>query len=229
MTAASVWSQQAVLAIYQATFACWVNLIDNPADVADPAALRAGPKDAYLEPWADTGLPTPDTMYDLLGTMQLLVNAGARDRGPVVELTHPELEEQGLAIGRRVPTILPALCEQLLGWVAEGLPARRCANETCNRLFTHPPAFAIHRKSCGNESPTLSPPRSPRIAPINSANNSLWYADDELLNSEIQFISETEREAFNPDGVCNPGKVIPTTRFCVESNPKARGYDEVPI
>jgi len=37
------------------------------------------------------------------------------------------------------------------------------------------------------------------------------------------------REAFNPDGVCNPGKIIPTTRFCVESNPKARGYDAVPI
>jgi glycolate oxidase subunit GlcD len=37
------------------------------------------------------------------------------------------------------------------------------------------------------------------------------------------------RESFNPDGVCNPGKIIPTTRFCVESNPKARGYDEVPL
>ncbi|MAG33323.1 MAG: FAD-binding oxidoreductase [Deltaproteobacteria bacterium] len=37
------------------------------------------------------------------------------------------------------------------------------------------------------------------------------------------------REIFNPDGVCNPGKIIPTTRFCVEANPKARGYDEVPI
>ncbi len=37
------------------------------------------------------------------------------------------------------------------------------------------------------------------------------------------------REAFNPDGACNPGKIIPTTRFCVESNPKARGYDEVPL
>jgi glycolate oxidase subunit GlcD len=37
------------------------------------------------------------------------------------------------------------------------------------------------------------------------------------------------REAFNPDGACNPGKLIPTTRFCVESNPKARGYDAVPI
>ncbi|MCB9724105.1 MAG: FAD-binding protein [Spirochaetaceae bacterium] len=37
------------------------------------------------------------------------------------------------------------------------------------------------------------------------------------------------RETFNPDGVCNPGKLIPTTRFCVEANPKARGYGEVPI
>jgi glycolate oxidase subunit GlcD len=37
------------------------------------------------------------------------------------------------------------------------------------------------------------------------------------------------REAFNPDGACNPGKLIPTTRFCVESNPKARGYDAVPL
>jgi glycolate oxidase subunit GlcD len=37
------------------------------------------------------------------------------------------------------------------------------------------------------------------------------------------------RDTFNPDGLCNPGKIIPTTRFCVESNPKARGYDAVPI
>jgi len=37
------------------------------------------------------------------------------------------------------------------------------------------------------------------------------------------------RGAFDPDGVCNPGKLFPTTRSCVESNPKARGYDEVPF
>jgi glycolate oxidase subunit GlcD len=37
------------------------------------------------------------------------------------------------------------------------------------------------------------------------------------------------RESFNPDGACNPGKIIPTTRFCVEANPKARGYEEVPL
>jgi FAD/FMN-containing dehydrogenase len=37
------------------------------------------------------------------------------------------------------------------------------------------------------------------------------------------------RAAFDPDGVCNPGKVLPTPRFCVEANPKARGYDRVPL
>jgi glycolate oxidase subunit GlcD len=37
------------------------------------------------------------------------------------------------------------------------------------------------------------------------------------------------RAAFDPDQVCNPGKVFPTTRFCSEANPKARGYDQVPL
>lgn len=37
------------------------------------------------------------------------------------------------------------------------------------------------------------------------------------------------RAAFDPDLVCNPGKAFPTTRFCAESNPKARGYGAVPL
>jgi glycolate oxidase len=35
------------------------------------------------------------------------------------------------------------------------------------------------------------------------------------------------RAAFDPDGVCNPGKIFPTTRFCMEANPHARGYERV--
>ncbi len=35
------------------------------------------------------------------------------------------------------------------------------------------------------------------------------------------------RAAFDPERVCNPGKIFPSTRFCAESNPKARGYDRV--
>jgi glycolate oxidase subunit GlcD len=37
------------------------------------------------------------------------------------------------------------------------------------------------------------------------------------------------RDSFDPDGVCNPGKIIPSTRACMESNPSARGYDRVPF
>jgi FAD/FMN-containing dehydrogenase len=37
------------------------------------------------------------------------------------------------------------------------------------------------------------------------------------------------RAAFDPDLICNPGKAFPTTRFCAESDPKARGYDRVPL
>jgi glycolate oxidase subunit GlcD len=37
------------------------------------------------------------------------------------------------------------------------------------------------------------------------------------------------REGFDPDHASNPGKIFPTTRFCMEANPKARGYDRVPL
>ena len=37
------------------------------------------------------------------------------------------------------------------------------------------------------------------------------------------------RETFDPERVCNPGKIFPTTRFCMEANPRARGYDRVPF
>jgi FAD/FMN-containing dehydrogenase len=37
------------------------------------------------------------------------------------------------------------------------------------------------------------------------------------------------RHSFDPDRVCNPGKIFPSTRFCMEANPKARGYDRVPF
>ncbi len=37
------------------------------------------------------------------------------------------------------------------------------------------------------------------------------------------------RAAFDPDRVCNPGKIFPATRFCMEANPRARGYDRVPF
>ena len=49
----------------------------------------------------------------------------------------------------------------------------------------------------------------------------LVFEDEDLL--PMLYV----REAFDPEHLCNPTKIFPTTRFCVESNPKARGYDRV--
>jgi len=52
----------------------------------------------------------------------------------------------------------------------------------------------------------------------------------ELVFSEADLAAMARlRDCFDPDRVCNPGKIFPTTRFCAESNPKARGYDRVPL
>jgi glycolate oxidase subunit GlcD len=37
------------------------------------------------------------------------------------------------------------------------------------------------------------------------------------------------RRAFDPHQRSNPGKILPSTRFCMEANPKARGYGRVPF
>ena len=37
------------------------------------------------------------------------------------------------------------------------------------------------------------------------------------------------RAVFDPDGVCNPGKVFPATGASVEENPQPRDHDSVPI
>jgi FAD/FMN-containing dehydrogenase len=49
------------------------------------------------------------------------------------------------------------------------------------------------------------------------------FSDDDLL-AMLRL-----RDALDPDRRFNPGKLIPTTRFCAEANPHARGYDRVPF
>jgi glycolate oxidase subunit GlcD len=51
-----------------------------------------------------------------------------------------------------------------------------------------------------------------------------------LLFGEADLEAMTRlRRAFDPDWRSNPGKILPSTRFCMEANPKARGYERVPL
>jgi glycolate oxidase subunit GlcD len=48
-----------------------------------------------------------------------------------------------------------------------------------------------------------------------------------LFNEDDLAAMQRVRAAFDPEGLCNPDKIFPTPRACVESNPRARGYDRV--
>jgi hypothetical protein len=131
---AFTWSvQSALIDFYQAVFESWLLLIADPDALTD---LTAAPPAECCQVWAEREWPVPETTFDLLDTLLDAVNSAAAAYGPRLEAVHPRLEARGVAFGRPVPRVLTAMCLQVLGFVADGVPARRCANETCGRYFT---------------------------------------------------------------------------------------------
>lgn len=120
--------------VFQAVFESWI-LLDADHDL-DPDRLALPPRDQLLDVWTRRRLPAPTTAFEAVSTIQTMVNEATTALGPRIELTHPQLEARGGAYGRPVPRVLSAMCLQLLAWVAEGVPARRCANETCSQWFS---------------------------------------------------------------------------------------------
>jgi hypothetical protein len=132
-TAFTLSVQLTLIDFYQAVFESWLLLVASPDALQD---LTAPPLPELCQIWADRDWPVPATGFDLLDTLLDAVNSAASAYGPRLEAVHPVLEERGLAFGRPLPRVLTAMCLQLLGFVAEGAPARRCASETCGRYFT---------------------------------------------------------------------------------------------
>lgn len=134
--------QRGLVVIYQAVFESWM-LLDPASDLA-LNTLAEPPRDEVLAAWDSRGLPTPRTKFELISTLQEFINDATRYNGPRVELTHPVFDRTGIAYGRPVPSILNAMCLQLLAWLSEGIPARRCANANCNRWFSRQRGRARH-------------------------------------------------------------------------------------
>lgn len=132
VTGFSIRAQYHLISLYQAVFESWLLLMHDHDGFS---TLDAAPPAPLMEPWDRRELPVPTTMFDLLDTVTDALNSAAAAFGPRVEVTHPHLEQQGVAFGRPVPRILVAMCVQALVFVAEGVPARRCANETCGQWF----------------------------------------------------------------------------------------------
>ena len=126
--------QQMVLSLFQAVVESWVRL-DPDTDLAFDH-LGLPPPERVTQAWTSRELPEPTTTFELLGTLEQLLNETTTSLGPRIEFGHPALDPLGGAYGRPLPRILPAVALQLLEWVGEGIPARPCANEPCGQLFT---------------------------------------------------------------------------------------------
>ncbi len=137
----SLPAQRYAIGLYQAVIESWLT-IDVSAGV-NPATLGLDLDDEQARIWSSRGLDVPRDVFEMLNTICAVVSEGAAMAGPRIELTHPRLEALGGAYGRPIPGIAGAIAVQLLGWVAEGVPARRCANETCANWFTRQRGRAV--------------------------------------------------------------------------------------
>lgn len=126
--------QMWLVRVYQAVFESWV-LLETATDLS-LRQMAQTPRKPLVAAWASRGLPAPTTTFEAVTTIQSFINEATSVSGPRLELGHPLLDAQSGAYGRPVPRILTAMCLQLLAWVSEGVPARRCVNETCGQWFT---------------------------------------------------------------------------------------------
>lgn len=96
---------------------------------ADEGLLDSG-QHRLARPWSDRGLPVPASELDALDTLARSLNGALAGLGPHVSLEGPEIW------WRPVPRLAAALFLQVLAFVSDGLPTRRCANEACLQWFT---------------------------------------------------------------------------------------------
>ncbi|MFG1758315.1 hypothetical protein [Micromonospora echinofusca] len=143
----SLQSQEVVLHVYQATFETLVSL--QSSDLT-PQRFEEKPRAALVELWSRRSLPEPETTFDLIDTCAHLVNAATSLYGPQLRLTHPDLDARGIAYGGSQPRILTVMCLQLLSFLSENVPVKRCANENCQILF----AFQRGRAAFGQKRST---------------------------------------------------------------------------
>lgn len=109
---------------------------DTSADAATPD-LSA--------PWTQRQLPPPASELDALDTMVRRLNNYLSGLGPHLSLHGDQIWWQPM------PRLTAAMFLQVHAFVSEGLPARRCANEACQRWFTRQRGRSQHgrRRTAG--------------------------------------------------------------------------------
>jgi hypothetical protein len=84
--------------------------------------------------WTGSDLPSPRTADQVVMTTSRILNLTTAGVGPRLTI----LDDSGVpAVADQEADLLGVLGAQILAYVSEGVPARRCAHEPCGRWFTH--------------------------------------------------------------------------------------------
>lgn len=142
--------QRALVRLYQAAFDTWLivqqatvtqNEWQEPtwADYETPEAWRAAwpaPGEAILSAWTNRGLNEPESITRCVELATHVVNGAAVAWSPRVELALPAISpDRADPVGKVFPRIHTVMAIQVLRFIADGLPAQRCANARCGQWF----------------------------------------------------------------------------------------------
>lgn len=142
----SVRSQRPHILVYQAIFESWALLRATGGENLEtygPEYMTEPPPQAVIDAWTRRHLPPPRSAADLLDTLIAAVNLPLTGLGPRVDLLEGDDEAERSCSEPR-PLLTAALCLQVLSFIDEGVPARRCASETCRQWFTRQRGRALH-------------------------------------------------------------------------------------
>ncbi|AXV05782.1 hypothetical protein DVS28_a1081 [Euzebya pacifica] len=107
------------------TLASW-----TPSDL-ESAALADMPRDDLHAIWRRRGFEPATTGFELAHAVMEEINTNTVPGAPRLQLDAGEV-----IYGRPLLSALPVMALQAVTWAATGVPVKRCASETCGRLFS---------------------------------------------------------------------------------------------
>jgi len=123
----SMRGQAFLFALYQAVFATVIDVFTM--ERFEPSLLAEPPATHLEEQWRSRDLPVPGTLAEAIDTSVRCVSAGTVVAAPALHLMAVN-DDWSVAdpegIGHVRPTILGALCLQLVAMIATGVPLRQC-------------------------------------------------------------------------------------------------------
>jgi hypothetical protein len=136
--------QRALMHLYQSLFESWIVTLGSDNSPRVDVHPTSGLNPDLVEIWRHHHLEAPWSDETLMEAITALLNAGVQPFGPHVAVDLAQVAGIRSWVGKAYPRITSALCMQVLAFIGEGLPAKVCQNESCQKYFVRQQGRASH-------------------------------------------------------------------------------------